>query len=815
MIKKKMENKTINILAGTVSILIIVILLVSFLVIYDGSPKVISKEVKEKLRKDETARVLVKTSSPVGITSFENLEKDYLFLDSNKNIEIKQMVGGHYSIEVDSKSLDEVLKKIPIDKVIMDDVFEIFIDESMEIVSVKEINNLGYTGKDVKICVIDTGVNWEVLGLQYGLNVFGYNSMKNSEEIKDENGHGTKMVSVLSSIAPDANFYIVKAIDDDGKGYASDVGAAIEWCVSKNVDLISMSIGTGNFEGICENDFVAGIVNDVVYDGIPVFAATGNDGGSLISSPACSGLATPVTSSSKLDEISIFSDYNENVFVVAPGEGILVINQLGQFVVGQGTSFSTSFVAGIAALHFEKSRVIDPLSLETKMIRSGKVLEFEGKRFSRIDSYNFLEDNLTNNLSRSNYDYEDWFLYKLEENEIKGEDSIFKNLQTCTAATDCTKQICVEGYCVDRCNSTYDGDRCSDDDNSYSGVGGGTCSRNNVGNYGCAKEEVALDTWHYFDCYNVEAGAPSSEYLCDRDVAPNFVSEGICSISTGSPSTSNVNCDIDEVCIDSSGYYRSSCIYCEYNSERSCDSQVDGEGYSQDGICAFNESNEWSCETESVCINSSGFFISSFQMESYCSDNDPCDSEIISGYVNDGLVCNSKSLGCVVNGSRKSSQSCCDDSNCEGESTCVEGICSSDVQCPPHPETFISSSDAVFVIKNSTGQVCFAINSSGDFVIAGGIFSLCSLSPPSEPAFVVSLGEGEGTLPLWINESCYICSKGPVRSEKKSELCSSNSFCIKNNTGSVLMLSNITKTVFYGSGCYDYNSGYPLGVPIG
>ena len=49
------------------------------------------------------------------------------------------------------------------------------------------------------------------------------------------------MLSVLSLFAPGANYYLVKALGDDGSGFSSDVAVGIEACVAYGANIISLS----------------------------------------------------------------------------------------------------------------------------------------------------------------------------------------------------------------------------------------------------------------------------------------------------------------------------------------------------------------------------------------------------------------------------------------------------------------------------------------------------------------------------------------------------------------------------------------------
>jgi thermitase len=83
---------------------------------------------------------------------------------------------------------------------------------------------------------------------------------------------------------------------------------------------------------------------------IPVSSA-GNDGRRVLRFPAAYDTVMGVGSTSDEDVRSPFSNYgNRLVWVAAPGEGIITTYPYGTFAATWGTSFSTPFVSGAAAL---------------------------------------------------------------------------------------------------------------------------------------------------------------------------------------------------------------------------------------------------------------------------------------------------------------------------------------------------------------------------------------------------------------------------------------------------------------------------------
>jgi len=132
----------------------------------------------------------------------------------------------------------------------------------------------------------------------------------------------------------------------------------------------------------------------------------------------------------------------------------------------------------------------------------------------------------------------------------------------CTTGTTCASGYCINGLCRSGCSASYDGQECSDDGNTYNGASNGVCAQTNgAASWECDKDEVGVSGSDYFnDCYEVDAGAPSSVYACDTDISSGYTANGMCTYSTGGAADGTVNCDItDEVCFDDTDYI---CCWC-------------------------------------------------------------------------------------------------------------------------------------------------------------------------------------------------------------------------------------------------------------
>ncbi len=160
-------------------------------------------------------------------------------------------------------------------------------------------------------------------------------------------GHGTMVAGVIHLVAPGAHIMPLKAFNADGTGYTSDVIRAIYYAAHNNAKVINMSFSFPNYSNEIYNS-----VNYAVSRGAISIAAAGNDGKQTVVYPAgYTNLVMGVASTDNNDNRSTFSNYGSSlVWVAAPGEGIVTTYPYGSWAAAWGTSFSTPFVAGAAAL---------------------------------------------------------------------------------------------------------------------------------------------------------------------------------------------------------------------------------------------------------------------------------------------------------------------------------------------------------------------------------------------------------------------------------------------------------------------------------
>jgi subtilisin family serine protease len=158
-------------------------------------------------------------------------------------------------------------------------------------------------------------------------------------------GHGTMTAGIVHLVAPTAKIMPLKAFGPDGTGYLSNIIRAIYYAQQNGSKVISMS-----FDFTSPSTELTSAIKYVSGKGVICVAAAGNDGVNETVYPAGVAGVMGVASTSNYDTRSTFSSYGSDVWVAAPGEGIVTTYPYGTYSAGWGTSFSTPFVAGTAAL---------------------------------------------------------------------------------------------------------------------------------------------------------------------------------------------------------------------------------------------------------------------------------------------------------------------------------------------------------------------------------------------------------------------------------------------------------------------------------
>ncbi|KAI8344874.1 serine protease [Choanephora cucurbitarum] len=218
-------------------------------------------------------------------------------------------------------------------------------------------------GKDIKVYVIDTGINIKHVDLE-GRAIWGKTIPKNDEDV-DGNGHGSHCSGTIAGkkygVAKKAIPVAVKVLASNGSGSMSDVVKGVDWATSEYLKDKKLAEKEGKtFKGSVANMSLGGgkspsldaTVNGAVEAGLIFAVAAGNDNKDACNySPARAEKAITVGASTIFDERAYFSNYGKCVDVFAPGLNIESIWNTNEHATNtiSGTSMASPHVAGLAA----------------------------------------------------------------------------------------------------------------------------------------------------------------------------------------------------------------------------------------------------------------------------------------------------------------------------------------------------------------------------------------------------------------------------------------------------------------------------------
>ena len=229
---------------------------------------------------------------------------------------------------------------------------------------------VGCRGNDVTVAVIDSGI--QEIGILEGRVLEGKNYLDEQDptNVTDTVGHGTFVSGIIAAGADKCKILPLKCFDSDKGTLGHILDAIYDAVVTYEADVINLSITLleSNYtpEQLTElHDILELYVGNASTLGSLVIAAAGNEGTSAISYPAGCSDAIGVGAVDAENKHCYFSQYNESVFVVAPGMGV-VSTAIAGYTQNTGTSFAAPHVTALAAI--AKSMNPDLTTEEFKML---------------------------------------------------------------------------------------------------------------------------------------------------------------------------------------------------------------------------------------------------------------------------------------------------------------------------------------------------------------------------------------------------------------------------------------------------------------
>lgn len=253
-----------------------------------------------------------------------------------------------------------------------------------------------FTGRDISIAVLDTGLDFE--HPDFAGRCVVSKSFVPDESAQDGQGHGTHCAGTAAGrrvtpgvprygVAPDANLVVGKVLNNEGSGRERDILASMLWAIAEGCEVISMSLGRAvrpgeTFSADYERVAARALENDTL-----IVAAAGNESrrqigfiapvGAPANSPSIMAVAA-IDQNFRVADFScgaINADGGE-VDIAAPGVDVFSsVPRPRLYRPLRGTSMACPHVAGLAALWAESDSCLRGAALRQHLVDAALPLD--------------------------------------------------------------------------------------------------------------------------------------------------------------------------------------------------------------------------------------------------------------------------------------------------------------------------------------------------------------------------------------------------------------------------------------------------------
>lgn len=211
--------------------------------------------------------------------------------------------------------------------------------------------------REIIIAILDTGIDYNHSDLRDRV-LPGFNILNNKATALDDNGHGTNIAGIIAArtnntvgiagIVQNAKLMPIKVLDAAGKSDSFYVGQGIRYAVDNGANIIVIASGESVY-----TPFIAEAAEYAYNKGVLIVAATGNKS-IEINYPAALPNVIAVGAVDRNDRYMDYSNFGQQIDVVAPAEGIYTTGLNNTYLVTSGTSVAAPQVAALAAVLMQK-----------------------------------------------------------------------------------------------------------------------------------------------------------------------------------------------------------------------------------------------------------------------------------------------------------------------------------------------------------------------------------------------------------------------------------------------------------------------------
>jgi len=218
----------------------------------------------------------------------------------------------------------------------------------------------------------------------------GWNFISNNNNLSDGSGHGTHVSGIVVSSTEDllnispasagsqrVQVMVLKFLDAEGVGTTSSAINAIYYAVRNGAKVLNNSWGGSGYSAALHEAIAYTFFEDALFVAAAGNSASNNDQSPIFPANYDVPNVISVGATDDSDNIAYFSNFGQTVHISAPGFNILSTAAGGdsdEYFSLSGTSMSTPFVSGLAALMLQEAPQFSGFQLKRDILASADLV---------------------------------------------------------------------------------------------------------------------------------------------------------------------------------------------------------------------------------------------------------------------------------------------------------------------------------------------------------------------------------------------------------------------------------------------------------